>query len=303
MRGGTIEEFDHAVHLTGARHNHITHLKATRSGDTNIGRAILLDSGSDDDLIDGNDASFNGRSGVAVLDSSRNVITRNRTNHNDVAGMGVFGGADNQVTANVMTAQRRKRHLLGSGHTGGRLAVNLIARNPEAGILMDSADEAAVTLNRLDGNGDNMVVFGNRNQVTANVISDAAGCDGGCGFNITVEGGTGNQVTANLVLGGAHDGIRLDSFAPDDLPLTDTLVRANIVRGAAIDGISLGTADRQRDPGRAHRGQPGERKRRRRHRRAPPRHAATRQHRKPQRRSRHQRRHGRDRRRRQPRGW
>ena len=103
MRGGTIAEFDHAVHLTGASHNHITRLEATRSGDTDIGRAILLDTGSDDNLIDGNDASFNGRSGVAVLDSSRNVITRNRTNHNDVAGMGVFGGADNQVTANVMT--------------------------------------------------------------------------------------------------------------------------------------------------------------------------------------------------------
>lgn len=249
VRGGTIEEFDHAVHLTGARHNHITHLKATRSGDTDIGRAILLDSGSDDNLIDGNDASFNGRSGVAVLDSSRNVITRNRTNHNDVAGMGVFGGADNQVTANVMTDNGENGIFWGSGHTGGRLAVNLIARNPEAGILMDSADEAAVTLNRLDGNGDNMVVFGNRNQVTANVISDAAGCDGGCGFNITVEGGTGNQVTANLVLGGAHDGIRLDSFAPDDLPLTDTLVRANIVRGAAIDGISLGTETDNAIPG------------------------------------------------------
>ena len=167
---------------------------------------------------------------------------------------------------------------------------------------MDSADEAAVTLNRLDGNGDNMVVFGNRNQVTANVISDAAGCDGGCGFNITVEGGTGNQVTANLVLGGAHDGIRLDSFAPDDLPLTDTLVRANIVRGAAIDGISLGTETEQRDPGRASRPT-------RRTETATtastcaPRHAATRQHRKPRRRFRHQRRHGRDRRRRRPRGW
>ena len=249
VRGGTIEEFDHAVHLTGASHNHITHLEATRSGDTDIGRAILLDSGSDDNLIDGNDASFNGRSGVAVLDSSRNVITRNRTNHNDVAGMGVFGGADNQVTANVMTDNGENGIFWGSGHTGGRLAANLIARNPEAGILMDSADEAAVTLNRLDGNGDNLVVFGNRNQVTANVITDAAGCDGGCGFNITVEGGTGNQVTANLVLGGAHDGIRLETFAPDDLPLTDTLVRANIVRGAAIDGISLGTETDNPIPG------------------------------------------------------
>ena len=241
VRGGTIQEFDHAVHLIASSHNRLTRLVATRSGDTEIGRAILLDAGSDGNLIDSNDASFNGRSGVAVLDSSDNVITRNRTNHNDVAGMGVFGGADNQVTANVMTDNGENGIFWGSGATGGRLVANVISGNPEAGILMDSADDATVALNRLDGNGDNLIVFGNRNRVTANVVSGAAGCDGGCGFNISIEGGSGNRVTANLVLGGAHDGIRLDTFAPDDLPLADTVIRANVVRGAAVDGISVGT--------------------------------------------------------------
>ena len=226
VRDGTIREFDHAIHLTSASHNHITRLEATRSGDTDIGRAILLDEGSDDNLIDRNDASFNGRSGVAVLDSSRNLVTRNRTNHNDVAGMGVFGGSGNRVTANVMNDNGQNGIFWGSGHTGGALAANAIARNPEAGILLDSGDDALITLNHLAGNADNLILFGNRNRVAANVVSDAAGCDGGCGYNITVEGGTGNQVIANLVLGGAHDGIRLDTFAPDDLPLSDSVVRA-----------------------------------------------------------------------------
>jgi parallel beta-helix repeat protein len=241
VRGGTVQEFDHAVHLTASNHNRLTRLVATRSGDTDIGRAILLDTGSDGNLIDSNDASFNGRSGIALLDSSNNLITRNRTNHNDVAGMGVFGGADNQVTANVMTDNGENGIFWGSGTTGGGLAANVISGNPEVGILMDSADDTTVALNRLVGNGDNLIVFGNHNRVRANVISDAAGCDGGCGFNISVEAGSGNQVTANLVLGGAHDGIRLDTFAPDDLPLTDTVIRANVVRGAAVDGISVGT--------------------------------------------------------------
>ena len=52
VRGGTIEEFDHAVRLTASSHNRITQLGATRSGDTDIGRAILLDTGSDSNLID-----------------------------------------------------------------------------------------------------------------------------------------------------------------------------------------------------------------------------------------------------------
>ena len=241
VRGGTIQEFDHAVHLTASSHNRITRLVATRSGDTDVGRAILLDTGSDGNLIDSNDASFNGRSGVAVLDSSDNQVTRNRTNNNGVAGMGVFGGAGNQVTGNVMADNGENGIFWGSGTTGGRLAANRISGNPEAGILIDGADDATVALNHLDGNGDNLVVFGNRNQVTANVISDAAGCDGFCGINISVEGGNANQVTANLVLGGAHDGIRLETFAPDDLPLTNTVIRANVVRGAAVDGISVGT--------------------------------------------------------------
>ena len=241
VRGGTIQEFDHAVHLTASSHNRITRLVATRSGDTEIGRAILLDTGSDGNLIDSNDASFNGRSGVAVLDSSDNLVTRNRTNNNGVAGMGVFGGAGNQVTGNVMADNGGNGIFWGSGTTGGRLAANRISGNPEAGILIDGADDATVALNHLDGNGDNLIVFGNRNQVTANVISDAAGCDGFCGVNVSLEGGNANQVTANLVLGGAHDGIRLETFAPDDLPLTDTVIRANVVRGAAVDGISVGT--------------------------------------------------------------
>jgi parallel beta-helix repeat protein len=249
VRGGAIREFDHAVHLTGASHNHLTRLVATRSGDADIGRAILLDDGSDDNLIDRNDASFNGRSGVAVLDSSRNLITRNTTSHNDVAGMGVFGGADNQVTDNVMNDNGQNGIFWGSGHTGGRLAGNRVARNPEVGILLESADDALVTFNRIEGNADNLVLLGNRNRAVANIVSDAAGCGDGCGYDISVEAGAGNQVVANLVSGGAHDGIRLDSFEPDDRPVTDTLVHANFVRGAAVDGISVGTETDNAVPG------------------------------------------------------
>jgi parallel beta-helix repeat protein len=250
VRGGTIQEFDHALHLTGASHNHLTRLVATRSGDPDIGRAILLDEGSDDNLIDRNDASFNGRSGVAVLDSAGNLVARNRTSHNDVAGMGVFGGSGNRVTGNVMTDNGENGIFWGAGHTGGVLAGNFIARNPGAGIELEEGDDALVTVNHLDGNGDNLILFGNRNRVAANVVADAAGCGADCGgYGITAEGGTGNQIVGNLVLGGAHDGIRLDTFAPDDLPLTDTLVRGNVVRGAAVDGISVGTETDNPVPG------------------------------------------------------
>lgn len=98
IRHGTVQEFDHAVRLTGSSHNQVVHLVATRNGDA-IGRAILVDSGSDGNLIAGNDASGNGRSGIAVLDSSENLVVFNRTVRNGVAGMGIFGGGENRVLA------------------------------------------------------------------------------------------------------------------------------------------------------------------------------------------------------------
>ena len=95
VRGGTIQEFDHAVHLTASSHNRITRLVATRSGDTDIGRAILLDTGSDSNLIDSTTRRSTAAQASPCSIPRHNLVTRNRTNHNGVAGMGVFGGADN----------------------------------------------------------------------------------------------------------------------------------------------------------------------------------------------------------------
>jgi parallel beta-helix repeat protein len=240
VRGGKIQEFDHAVHLIGASHNEITRLVARRSGDAEIGRAILLDSGSDANRIAGNDASFNGRSGVAVLDSSDNLVKNNRTTHNGVAGMGVFGGSGNRVIANDISDNADNGIFWGAGTTGGSVEANVIARNPGGGLATDDTTGSTFAFNRITGNGDNVILFGNDNVVTSNLISGAAGCLDGCGFGISVEGGSGNLVSDNVVRGGAH-GIRVDTFAPEDFPTTDTVIRGNLVKGAAVDGISVGT--------------------------------------------------------------
>lgn len=241
VRHGTIQEFDHAVRLTGASNNRILRLVATRNGDAEIGRAILLDNGSDWNRIARNDASGNGRSGVAVLDSHHNLVARNRTALNGVAGMGVFGGGDNRVVGNVVVDNGGNGIFWGEGTIGGRVAENRIAGNPELGLVMDGADFATVVHNRLARNGDNVVIFGNGNSVRANLVVDATGCPEGCGYGVSVEGGTGNLVTGNVVLGTARDGVRVDSFAPDDLPTADTVILRNVVEGAGVDGISVGT--------------------------------------------------------------
>ena len=241
IRHGRIQEFDHAVRLTGASHNRILRLVATRNGDAEIGRAILLDTGSDWNVIARNDASGNGRSGVAVLDSHHNVVADNRTARNGVAGMGVFGGGDNRVVGNVIADNADNGIFYGAGTIGGRVAQNRITGSPSAGLVMDGAEFATVVHNRLAHNGDNVLVFGNGNSVRGNLVVDATGCPDGCGFGVSVEGGTGNIVAANLVLGTARDGVRVDTFAPEDLPTTGTVVVGNVVKGASVDGISVGT--------------------------------------------------------------
>jgi parallel beta-helix repeat protein len=238
---GTVQEFDHAVHLTAAGHNAILDLVARRNGDADIGRAILLDDGSDYNRVERNDASHNGRSGVALLDSSHNVVRGNRTALNGVAGMGFFGGSDNDVIANVIADNPDNGIFWGDGSTGGRVAGNRISGNAFGGLAMGASDGATVARNVISGNGDNVIVSGNGNVVRHNVIRDAAGCPDGCGFGVSVEDGAGNLVTHNLVVGTARDGIRVDAFAPDDFPTTDTVIRGNIVRDADVDGISVGT--------------------------------------------------------------
>jgi parallel beta-helix repeat protein len=235
IRHGTVQEFDHAVRLTGSSHNQVVHLVATRNGDVDVGRAILVDSGSDQNLIARNDASGNGRSGIAVLDSHNNVVAFNRTARNGVAGMGIFGGSENRVIANVVSDNADNGIAWGNGTTGGVVARNRISGNPGGGLGIEG-DGANVLHNRLIANGDNFIVFGNHNLVRANLAKDAS-----AGFGVSVEGGTGNVVTANIVLGAARDGIRVDTFAPDDFPTTDTVIRRNLVRGVGVDGISVGT--------------------------------------------------------------
>jgi parallel beta-helix repeat protein len=242
IRHGTVQEFDHAVRLIGASHNLVLQIVAVRNGDAEIGRAILLDTGSDWNRIERNDASSNGRSGVAVLDSRHNLIARNRTSFNGVAGMGIFGGADNRVISNVVTDNADNGIFWGSGTTGGSVEGNQISRNFGNGLVIEEDEGAAVLHNRLVGNGNNLAVFGNRNLLRGNVAIAGPGCtDPACGFGVTIEGGAGNVVTGNIVLGSLRDGIRVDTFAPDDLPTTDTVVRDNFVRGAGVDGISVGT--------------------------------------------------------------
>jgi parallel beta-helix repeat protein len=195
-------------------------------------------------LVAHNRAHDNG-TGIGVCCSDNNVIENNVVLDNSGRGIGIVFGSDSH---NVI----RHNRVSGNGNSGisvGRqegdqrnvVESNMVSGNGGAGIILDDANANRISLNRLVGNGDDIVVFGNDNTIAGNHVADAVGCpDGGCGVGISLEGGERNLLTHNAVARTLRDGIRVAAFDPA-VPTVDNVVRENLVRDAGVDGLSVGT--------------------------------------------------------------
>jgi parallel beta-helix repeat protein len=224
IEGGKLREFAWGVEVFGgASQNRVRHISATH----NLFRGILIGGGITDSQIEGNSTNDNG-AGIVLCCSSNNV----RIEGNSVSGNGdgiVVRGSDNNRIANNSVSDNTD---IGEGSEG-------------SGIGIEGSDNE-VSHNRVHGNADNLGVFGNRNRVTANEVTDPVGCPGeqpgelACGHGIQLGGGEGNLVASNRVFGALSDNISVDSFDPDN-PTVATVVRDNLVRDAGVDGISVGT--------------------------------------------------------------
>jgi large repetitive protein len=238
IEGGTVQEFVHAVVLDGTSGNLVRRLMAVANGGLDDGRAILLRNGSDDNVIEDNDASHNGRSSVALLDSDSNVIRHNTMSGNGVAGFGGFNAHHNRVESNLV-ANNGDNGLFWTGSDDNRIDANTVSGNSEAGIIVAAGSRNTVTRNHVFRNGDDIILDGDDNTVTGNLVTDALACDNGegCGQGISVEGGAHNLVAANIVARTLHSGIRLDAYG---FPVIGNVFRGNIVRAAGVDGIAIG---------------------------------------------------------------
>jgi len=155
------------------------------------------------------------RSGIYLVGSTLTTVRFNTSSQNDV---GIY---------------------LGSGSTHNTVASNH-ASNSEQGITIDGAAGNLVTANRVDSNGDNIIIGGDENLVTFNTVTNAVGCGPDCGgFGISHEIGGGNRIVGNLVSRTLVDGIRVSDYDPDN-SASGTVVRGNVVSAAARYGISDG---------------------------------------------------------------
>jgi parallel beta-helix repeat protein len=233
--GGTITGFANGVLLDDGDGNVLRDL-AVRSS---AARGVQLQNGSDGNRLERVDSSQTARTGFALLASSRNTLVRVSARENPFNGAFIQGGGENVIERGEFA-----RDEIGIGiedSAGNRLTGNTVLDSFEAGINILGAENAAAG-NRLLRSGAGFVVIGDGNAVVANRIEDTIGCDGECGMGISVEGGRGNLVTANLVERTLRMGIRVDEYEEFDVPLpVGTVIRANIVRDAGTDGISVAT--------------------------------------------------------------
>jgi parallel beta-helix repeat protein len=211
IEGGSVREFAVGGFVLGASSNRLRHLSASH----NLFVGLLVVE-STDTQVEKNSASDNGRTtdgdGVVLFASHNNRIERNAVSRNGHQGM-FIGESDNN-----------------------RIVRNLVADNPVAGIVLEGDDNNEVSRNRVLRNGDDIIIGGDGNTITRNQVADAVGCPEGCGFGISLEGGSYNLVAGNNVARARRGGIRLDAFGG---VTSGNVLRANVVRAAGVDGIQV----------------------------------------------------------------
>src|SRR4051812_30142496 len=229
---GKLREFSYGVEVfNGASHNRVRDISSTH----NLFRGILIGGGITDSQVEHNSTNDNG-AGIVLCCSSNNV----RIERNSVSGNGdgivVRDSDNNRIAHNSVSGNTD----IGEGSEGIGIGIE--------------ANDNEVSHNRVRGNADNIGVFGNRNRVTANEVTDPVRCpdqeqnpgDIGCGHGVQLGGGEGNLVANNRVFRALNDNIAVDSFDPE-IPTVGTVVRDNVVRDAGVDGIAVGT-DVNADP-------------------------------------------------------
>jgi parallel beta-helix repeat protein len=217
IKGGEVREFTFGALVVGASDSHVTRLVLK-----NHFFSGLLVAESSRSEIDGLTVSGNGlttdQAGVDIFDSHHLTLSRNAVFANGDIGFFVSGLDD------------------------GRFEENSVAGNPEAGILLDHGNRNEFSDNRFSNNGDGIALSGDANTVAGNRLSGPLECpEEFCGHGISLEGGSGNLIERNVVLGFHHAGILVASFEEFGGPPTvGSTITGNLIRGSAVEGLLVG---------------------------------------------------------------
>ena len=201
IKGGTIREFATGVALEGASSNRVsgTSVRAI------AGRGLDV-SGGGSNVFDGVTSSGN-RTGLALTDTTRNAVRRGSFSDNAFTGVLLFGASENQVQSSHFARNVGNGVAVVEGANRNAVLGNAVDGS-QTGLIVDAADGNLLSLNRVRGAGDGILVAGASNTVVGNAIDrSVGGCETCSGWGIGVTGGAGNIVKANVVQRSLNDGI------------------------------------------------------------------------------------------------
>jgi len=181
------------------------------------------------------------RSGIAVTESTGDTLRLNNLSRNTVTGALIFTSANTKVLGNRVYDNAGNGIAFVEGSTGNLASANDV-RGAETGLIIDTSDRNTFALNHVSQSGDGVLVAGDQNTVTGNIIDRAAGCETCGGFGIGITSGTGNQVKANVVTRSASDGINVQ--APTTLLALNLSTKNAGIGINAVQGVKDGGRNR-----------------------------------------------------------
>jgi parallel beta-helix repeat protein len=203
VRNGTVTGFDTGVYVESSTRTTITQMNVTN----NVGQGVY-DEGiqlylSDRNTVFNNDVTRNGHgAGIALYDSTYNVIDRNRVQNNNTRGIDDTHGSQQNIGIRVFYLGERGATPI----TGNVVSNNIVTGNGLDGIQLsrftvgNTVKGNTVHNNGLTGgsirDGDGIAVFGQRSFIQAN---DVRG-NGQSGIHV-YNGGTGNYIQRNVAFG------------------------------------------------------------------------------------------------------
>jgi parallel beta-helix repeat protein len=235
IKNGAIREFDVGVSLPEVSNNRLRGVRVFRNAILGMDLDLADHSVIEDSSFTDNGADFGGP-GIFVIGGHHNRIEDNRAARNGGAGLVQSDSNDGRIEGNSFVSNGDGGLALVNS-ADNRVRGNLLARNVFAGILIE-ADRNDVSRNRALQDDNGIIVVGNENAIVHNRVSGPPGCsDDECGFGISFEGGSGNLIADNTVVGSPVAGIRLADFVPDTPEAVHNFVRRNVVLNAGVDGI------------------------------------------------------------------
>lgn len=203
IKGGTVREFATGLSLsdaTGARVQNVT-VRAV------AGRAIDVTGGGGNAFADV--TSTGNRTGLALTDTTRNTVRGSAFTDNAITGVLLFGATRNRVELNRFAGNVGNGVAVVEGADGNTVTANAV-EGSQTGLIVDAAHDNLLSLNRVTGAGDGVLIAGDKNTVAGNLVDrSVGGCEGCSGWGIGVTSGAGNAVTANVVQRSLNDGIHV----------------------------------------------------------------------------------------------